>query len=90
MKVYNLPHDTYCKALGRCACTRFQGKRVCSSLTIPAGGFQKELPEAVLYVAEVLRDVGTGVLRANRISNKEKKTTPTRKSKSGSGRKRKR
>ena len=39
MKVYNLPHKTYCAALGKCACTLLPGRnsaRVCASLTLPA------------------------------------------------------
>jgi len=91
MKVYNLPHDTYCKALGHCECDVIpgrEGRRICKSLTLPAGGFQKELPDAVLQLEEILRDISTGAIKAHRIAEPEKKSTPTRKTKSGSGRKR--
>jgi hypothetical protein len=96
MKIYNLPHDTYCSALGRCACTRLDGRQarlICASITIPAGGFVNELPKAVFEVAEIQRDLKVGHLRAHHITQPEKKTSKTRKAgskknQSGSGRKR--
>lgn len=96
MKVYNLPHNTYCKALGRCACTRLpgrEGRRVCASITLPAGGFVNELPKAVFEVAEIHSDLKSGLIRAHQISQPEKKTSKPRKagskkSPSSSGRKR--
>jgi len=92
MKVYNLPHHTYCKALGRCACTPLpgrDGRKVCASITLPAGGVLESLPEAVLEVADVLRDLCAGLLRAHSIPASPRKKTTTRKAKS-SGRKRSR
>ena len=96
MKIYNLPHDTYCKALGHCACTRLAGRKeqlVCASITLPAGGFVNELPKAVFEVVEIQRDLKSGHLRAHQISQPEKKTSKPRKAgskknQSGSGRKR--
>ena len=96
MKIYNLPHDTYCKALGRCACTRLSGRGgrlVCASITLPAGGFVNDLPKAVFEVAEIQRDLNSGLIRAHQISQPEKKTSKPRKAgskknQSGSGRKR--
>jgi hypothetical protein len=69
MKVYNLPHKTYCAALGRCACTVIPGRngaRVCASLTLAAGAEVDSIPEAVLQVAEIAKDIGSGALRVKR------------------------
>ena len=57
MKVIPLPHQSYCEALGRCMCIQLPGmkKKVATSLTIPAGGISKEVPDAVLNVAQVAR-----------------------------------
>jgi hypothetical protein len=69
MKTYNLPHETYCKALGRCACTKLPGRggrSICASLTLPAGGLVYLLFEAVLEVADIIRDLRAGRLEAKR------------------------
>lgn len=69
LKTYNLPHDTYCKALGRCTCTKLSGRggrAVCASLTLPAGGLVSLLAEAVLEVADIIRDLRAGLLEAKR------------------------
>ena len=66
MVVLNLPHESYCKALGRCACTPHplrENATVASSLTIPAGQAVADLPEAVLSAPEVDRAVHAGELR---------------------------
>jgi hypothetical protein len=57
MKVIPLPHHSYCTALGRCMCIQLPGmkKKVATSLTIPAGGISKDMPNAVLNVAQVAR-----------------------------------
>ena len=92
MKVYNLPHHTYCKALGRCGCRPLpgrDGRRACTSITLPAGGVLEDLPDAVLEVADVLRDLRAGVLRAHSFAERPRKTTTTRKARGG-GRKRSR
>ena len=65
MVVLNLPHESYCKALGRCACTPHplrEEATVASSLTIPAGQAVADLPEAVLSAPEVDRAVKAGEL----------------------------
>ena len=92
MKVYNLPHHTYCRALGRCACTPLpgrDGRRACASITLPAGSVIEDLPEAVLDVADVLRDFCAGILRAHSIQATPRKKTTSRKARAG-GRKRSR
>lgn len=67
MKVVNLPHDVYCAALGRCACVEIgRGRRVASSLTLPAGSATGGLDEAVLRVPDIARDVRAGELRVRR------------------------
>jgi hypothetical protein len=69
MKVYNLPHKTYCKALGECACTKLPGRNaglVCASLTLAAGVEVEGVPDAVLHVAEITKDIKSGGLRVKR------------------------
>lgn len=63
MKVYNLPHEVYCKALGKCACTFIAGqneRRICSSLTIPANDKLEGVDDAALSVPEISADVRSG------------------------------
>jgi hypothetical protein len=72
MKVYNLPHKTYCAALGKCACTVIPGRsgaRVCASLTLAAGAEVDGVSEAVLQVAEIAKDIVSGALRVKRARN---------------------
>ena len=66
MKVVNLPHDTYCKAIGRCACTDAGGRRLAASLTLPAGSATEGIDEAALAVPALARDVRAGELRVRR------------------------
>jgi len=90
MKVINLPHDIYCAAAGRCACTAVSGRggrRIASSLTLPAGSATPGLDEAVLLVPEVARDVRAGELRVRREAPAPKNTNPSRKAPRRSGRK---
>lgn len=66
MKVLNLPHDVYCAALGRCACTRQpgrDGRLVPTSLTLPALAEVSGLDGAVLKLPEVERGLRSGELR---------------------------
>jgi len=72
MLVFNLGHESYCKALGACACrivrragtpASVPGRRVCSSLTVLAGAAAEALPRAVLAVPEIARAVASGALR---------------------------
>jgi hypothetical protein len=90
MKVINLPHDIYCVAAGKCACTAAAGRggrRITSSLTLPAGSTTPGLDEAVLLVPEVARDVRAGELRLRREVPAPKNTNPPRKAPRRSGRK---
>ena len=66
MKVVNLPHDSYCTALGRCACTEVGGRRLAASLTLPAGSATAGIDEAVLAVPAIARNVRAGELRVRR------------------------
>lgn len=90
MKVINLPHDIYCAAAGKCACTAAagrDGRRIGSSLTLPAGSITPGLDEAVLLEPEVARDVRAGELRVRREAPVPKNTNPSRKTPRRSGRK---
>ncbi len=91
IKLFNLPHASYCKALGNCACTVQQGKnrRICKSLTLPAGASLDNIPEAVLDIPEVQRAVRAGVLKVQRKSKPKSKKTKSKKSKPSTGRKQK-
>lgn len=69
MKIYNLPHRTYCKALGKCACTKLPGRnagQVCASLTLASGVEVDGVPETVLQVKEIAKDISSGGLRVKR------------------------
>jgi hypothetical protein len=75
IKSFDLPHETYCKARGDCACTLLPGKeqrRICASITIPAGKSLRNLPDAVLEVPAVRRAIKAGLLSVK----KEKKAEP--------------
>ena len=68
-QVFVLAHETYCKALGGCACTQEPGRggrRVASSLTLAAGVTVPRQPEAVLSVPVVVRAVRRGELAVQR------------------------
>ncbi len=65
MRVFNLPHGTYCEALGKCTCTVLPGRekrRVPSSLTLPGKSKIKNLPEAVLAAPDVAKAVKAEIL----------------------------
>jgi len=75
VRVYNLPHDSYCRALRACACRRAPAQRIagrrpaggrlcCASLTLQPG-VQVEVNAAVLAVPEINRAVRAGALRAS-------------------------
>ena len=67
MKVINLPHASYCEALGSCACTaEGDSKRMAASLTLPAGSRMTGIHEAVLQLPDVARDIRAGELRVRR------------------------
>ena len=81
MKVFDLPHETYCAALGECACQKIDKpeQRIASSLTIPAGQQKEHLPDAVLAVAKVERAVRTGELKVRRERKREEPKKAKRK-----------
>ena len=80
MKVINLLHDTYCKALGRCSCLRIcKDRLLASSLTIPAGGSVEHIPDAVLKVKEVARAVRRSELKVLKEREQKKAEKKPRK-----------
>ena len=88
MKVINLPHDSYCAALGTCACVPRDGARaLCSALTLAAGASAPGLDDAVLRVPDVARDVRAGELRVRREVPPPKPSSPSPKAPRRSGRK---
>lgn len=69
MKTFTLPHESYCKARGRCACAMASSRaprRVPASLTLAAGARLEGVDEAVLAVPEVDRALRAGELRVER------------------------
>jgi hypothetical protein len=69
MKVFILPHETYCLALGRCVCEESAGirpRRIPSSLTLPAGSVTPGLDDALLLLPEVAKAARTGDLLVRR------------------------
>jgi hypothetical protein len=69
IKVINLPHTSYCAALGQCACQTLPDRkeaRVASSLTLPAGATIEGLSDAVLSVPGIARDIRAGEIRVQR------------------------
>jgi hypothetical protein len=70
LRAFVLPHESYCAALGRCACVLLPGRaarRVPSSITLAASAAVEGLAEAVLSVPEIARAVRGGELRANPV-----------------------
>ena len=68
-QVFVLAHETYCKALGECACDVEQGRsarRTPRSLTLTTGVTSPELDDAVLTVPDVVRAVRRGELAVKR------------------------
>ena len=69
LKTFTLPHESYCKARGRCSCTKTSGRdarRVPSSLTLAADARLEGLDEGVLSVPEIERALRAGDLRVER------------------------
>ena len=90
MKVFTLPHDSYCAAAGGCACaqeTGREGRRIASSLTLPADSVTHGLNEAVLLVPDVALDVRKGELRVRREATTTTTANPSRKAPRRSGNK---
>jgi hypothetical protein len=70
IKVFILPHDVYCAALGTCACTMTperDARRLAASLTVPAGATIAGLPDAVLAVPHIQRAVDAGDIVVARV-----------------------
>lgn len=68
-QVFVLAHETYCKALGECACEVEQGRaprRTPRSLTLTTGVTSPALDDAVLAVPDVVRAVRSGELAVKR------------------------
>jgi hypothetical protein len=68
-QVFVLAHETYCRALGECACDVEQGRaprRTPRSLTLATGLTSPELDDAVLAVPEVVRAARRGELAVKR------------------------
>jgi len=69
LKTFTLPHESYCKARGRCSCTSTSGRdarRVPSSMTLAADARLEGLDEGVLSVPEIERALRAGELRVER------------------------
>lgn len=63
MRVFVLPHDPYCTALGRCVCVVLPGREnrsVPSSVTLAAGATLSGLPDALLTVPDITLAVRKG------------------------------
>ena len=75
IKTYVLPHELYCKALGRCVCTTYIGgtkPRTSSSITIVSGTTVSGLPQEVLQLPKIAQAIKQGELRVQRTPKKEK------------------
>jgi len=86
IKIYNLPHQIYCRALGHCACMTSGDRMLSSSLTILAGATVTGIEEAVLHIPEVKRDIRKSLLRVRREKSNVDKP-PAEKPKQKSSRK---
>jgi len=67
--VFVLAHETYCEALGECACNVEQGRRArrtAKSLTLASGVTSPTLDDAVLAIPELVRAVKRGELAVKR------------------------
>ena len=70
LQVFVLPHETYCEALGKCACElrdARSGTRIPGSLTLPTGETIDELPDAILSVRDVRAAHHRGALVVKRV-----------------------
>jgi hypothetical protein len=69
LAVFVLLHDSYCDALGRCACARRRdGVRLPTALSVAARLRVTDLPDAVLAVPAVALAVREGSLRVERCA----------------------
>ncbi|HHH27243.1 MAG TPA: hypothetical protein ENK57_02685 [Polyangiaceae bacterium] len=87
LKVINLPHESYCAALGSCACGTLKSRPIASSLTLTAGAVVTGLDDAVLTVPDVAIEVRAGELRVRREAPPPKPKNRSRKPQRRSGRK---
>ena len=70
LQTFVLPHESYCRASGSCACRILEGRpprRIASSLTLATGTTSAELPEAVLTLVDVRRAVARGLVSVERV-----------------------
>ena len=67
MKVFNLPHEIFCKSLGKCQCKRSSKHPIPMSLTIPAGQSIDGLAEPVVQIPEIARAVKRGELEVKEV-----------------------
>ncbi len=78
-QVFVLAHETYCRALGECACALQPGrggKLIARSLTLPTGMSSQEFADAVLTVPEIAAAARRGELSVQR-RKPELPSTPT-------------
>jgi len=90
LKVFTLPHERYCKARGRCACTMTPGRdarRLALSMTLAAGTRLEGLDEAVLSVLDIERALRAGDLRLERKAPAPARTSPAEPNPRRTGRK---
>ena len=87
MRVFVLPHDSYCETRGDCSCTKIGGRRLATSLTLPAGSVTPDLDEAVLAVPDIILAAAAGELRVRRQIPPAKPKSRSRSSSRSSGRK---
>ncbi len=69
MRIFVLPHETYCEALGRCACGTTEGlkpRRMPTSITLPAESTTTGFEDAVLLVPEIAKAIRAGDLLVRR------------------------
>jgi len=79
LKTFTLPHESYCKARGRCSCTQTSGRdarRVPSSVTLAADARIEGLDEGVLAVPDIERALRAGDLRVERKPPPPSKPAP--------------
>ena len=76
MKTFNLPHETYCSALGKCVChtpSRKDKRRIPASLSLPVGQRIEGLPDVILQVPAIAQAVRRGEFRVDQVKAPQKK-----------------
>ena len=82
VKIYVLLHQHYCEPLGKCECIKVirHDSRIPISLSLLPGETSRYLPEEVLQIPEITRDVKKRHLRYRRQrSSSTKKSETTKK-----------